>query len=317
MIVGKSLKIAALNWKVMLKSILCQILIAALTFAIAYVAMSETVNDIVNIYLQNNLGDFVANTFRSVVDGSFDSDAFSAELTSLIAQLRDDITAIRNYWGSVELSYVLFFVVFVIYRIFLSLTDVTAGCQIEEFMTSNARRPFTWYFVKKQGQMWLFAILQAVVALPLDLLIIFGTIGFYLTYLVAFASWTIIPAVIICAVLFAARFTLTSFCLPSVVCNADMGVEKAFRAGISTVIGRFWSVFWKNLLATAVIFALTVIGATYIKSPVATFLVATVPSLMIFYVLKCINFCEYFVATDRPFFSKRVDIYGTASVDTF
>lgn len=318
MIIGKSLKIAALNWKVMLKSILCQIVIAALVFSLAYVTMSDTVKDIVDIYLKNNLGDFIGNTFKSILDGSFDSDAFVTDVTALLAQLRYDITAIRNHWGSVELSYVLFFVIFVLYRVLLSLTDVTVGCQIEEFMTSNARGPFTWFFVKKQGETWLFAILQAVVALPLDLLIIFGTLGFYLTYLVAFASWTIIPAVIIGAVLFALRTTLTSFCLPSVVCNSDtLGVEKSFRLGISAVICRFWSVFWKNLLAVALIFALVLVSASFVKNATISFLIVTVPSLAIFFVLKCLNFTQYFETTDRSFFSKKVDIYGTASVDTF
>lgn len=312
MLLGKSLSIAASNWKVMLKSLVCQIIIVALTFSLGYFLFGEVAKQLAQIYLQNNVGDFISSTITSLSDGTFDSTSFAAQLTGMLANLRDEISLLENRWNSVELSYILFFVVFVFYRVLLSLTDVTVGCQVSEFMTSNAYRPFTWYFVKKQGEMWIFALLQVAVALPLDLLVIFGCMGFYLTYLVAFASWTIIPAIIIAALLFAARFTFTSLTLPSVVLrDSSTSVAKAFSKGLALSIERFFKVFFKNLLAISIILVLAIVGTTFITNPVWTAVVSVLPSLFIFFILKCVGFVEYFEASNQPYFHKYVDVYGS------
>lgn len=51
-------------------------------------------------------------------------------------------------WDRVEWSYISVIVLFLVYRMLVSFSDVPVSFQLYEYMTSNTARPFTWYFVK-------------------------------------------------------------------------------------------------------------------------------------------------------------------------
>lgn len=307
----KPLQLAAYNRKVLLKSILYQILLLALVIALGYLLFGELVDDIATVLRQNNVNEFVSETINSIIDASFDSEKFASRLGELISDVRNSIGSLRLPFGGVTMSYVLFCVIFVAYRLLVSLADVAAGCQLEEFMTSNAERPFTWFVVKKQAQTWKFALLQTLFALPLDILLFVGCVGFYLLFLVAFNWWTVIPVLALAVLLYAARLSLFAFCLPNTVCNPDMRAGKAFREGMAKSVSRFWQVFWKTLVTVCIILAIVLPCLLYIKTPVVSAALTSVVSFVMFFYLKCINIVEYFRADNRPFFYKTVYIEGT------
>ena len=197
------------------------------------------------------------------------------------------------------------------YRLLVYITDVTVDCQLDEFMTSNASRPFTWYFFKKQGRTWQFALLQIAFALPLDTLIACGSIGFYLLFLPAFNRWAIIPVAIIVLLLYVARLSLFAFCLPAVACETNLSTHMAFRRGLSLIVTRFWHVFWKTLIVVCLMAAISLVSILYVSNPIVSAVLSTVPNFVLFFYLKCINIVEYFRADNRPFFYKRVDVEGT------
>lgn len=306
----KSLSIASFNWKVLLKSLFCQLVVLVLMVAFVVTVFGAFAEDILRVVTEVRLTDFINSAASSIISGEFNGANFSAELTALITSLQENISSIRWPWGGVTLSYIVVILTFVVYRLFVSYSDVTAGCQIEEFMTSNASRPFAWFLLKKQGRTWAFSCLQLLCALPLDILIVTGTLGLYLLFLVAFGWWTIIPAVCIMVVLYAARHTFFAFCLPAVVCE-DMPTRKAFKHGMSMIVTRFWRVFWKTLIVICVMLVISVVGILYVDNGWVQTAVITVPNLMLFFCLKCINMVEYFEANNRPYFYKRMYIEGT------
>lgn len=306
----KPLILASRNWKVLLKSLVYQTLLLALMVALGYLVFGNLVDEIAVIIRDNNVGDFLSDAVNSIVSGEFDSNAFSSRLAELIADIRESIASLNIPFGGATMSYVLFCVIFVLYRLFVSLTDVAAACQLEEFMTSNAERPFTWFVIKKQGVTWKFALLQTAFALPLDLLIIFGCIGFYLLFLIAFNWWTIIPVAIIGLLFYVARLTLFSFTLPSVVCN-EGSVRMAFKQGLARSPLRFWHVFWKTLVVVALIAVIAVLSFMFVDNAIVKTVLTTVPSFALYFYIKCVNMVEYFRFDNRPFFYKRVEIEGT------
>lgn len=306
----KPLVLAAHNWKVLLKSIVYQVLLLALIVALGYLIFGNLVDDMAKVFSDNNVSGFLSDTVNSVISGDFDSERFAAQLGDLISNVRNSISSVRLPFGGVTMSYVLFCVIIVLYRLLVSLTDVAAACQLEEFMTSNAARPFSWFVIKKQAVTWKFALLQTAFALPLDLLIATGCIGFYLLFLLAFNWWSIIPVAAIALLMYVARLTMFAYTLPSVVCN-DGSVRVAFKKGLARGAMRFWHVFWKNLIVVCLMAAIAVVSVMFIANPIVKTVVTTVPAFVLFFYMKCINMVEYFRFDNKPFFYKRVEIEGT------
>ena len=306
----KSLKLASHNWKVLLKSILYQALLLALFIALGNLIFGRFFDEITKLIRENHVRDFLYNTINSIFSAEFNSEQFAAELVDVIAKIQQAISSVGAPWGGVTLSYVLVIVIFVIYRILVSLVDVACGHQLEEFMTANAERPLTWFFIKKQGRSWKFVLLQTAFVLPLDILIFSGSVGFYLLFLIAFNWWTIIPVAVIAFLFYVMRQTLFAFCLPAVVCE-DLPTGKAFSLGLSKIMARFWHVFWKTLVVMCLMVVITVVSLMFIKNPIVSTIVLIVINFVLFFYLKCVNIVEYFQADNRPYFYKRVDIEGT------
>lgn len=305
----KSLSIASFNWKVLFKSLFCQVLVLVLILAFVVTVFGGLATDILNVITASGIADFIQQTVSAIIDGTFDSSVFTQNLNGLISNIQQNIGSIRHPWGGMTLSYILVFVTMLVYRLFVAYTDVTVACQIEEFMTSNAERPFLWFLLKKQGRTWGFICLQLVLTLPLDIILLTGSIGLYLLFLVAFRWWTIIPAMIILVLLYAARQTMFAFCLPSVVCE-ETSVRQAFKKGLSQIAFRFWHVFWKTLIIMCLMLVISLVGVMFVGNGWALTAVVTVPNFILFFVLKCVNFVEYFESNNRPYFHKRIAIDG-------
>ena len=306
----KSLSIASFNWKVLLKSLFCQVLVLVLMVAFVVTVFGALAGDILRVVSEIGVTDFINSTASAIIGGEFSSEVFSAELTAMIDSLRENIKTIRWPWGGVTMSYIVVALTLIVYRLFVSYADVTAACQIEEFMTSNASRPFMWFLLKKQGRTWAFSCLQLLCTLPLDILIVTGSLGLYILFLVAFGWWTIIPVVCLMVVLYAARHTFFAFCLPAVA-SEDMPTRQAFKYGVSLIANRFWRVFWKTLIIISLMLVISVVGILYVNNGYVQTAVITVPNLILFFYLKCINMVEYFEANNRPYFHKRMYIEGT------
>ncbi|MCX4287738.1 MAG: hypothetical protein OSJ68_10735, partial [Clostridia bacterium] len=76
----KSLSLASYNWKVLLKSLVCQIGILALVLALGFVLFGDTANDILRVFSESKISEFVSYTVSSIFEGNFVSEQFTAEL---------------------------------------------------------------------------------------------------------------------------------------------------------------------------------------------------------------------------------------------
>lgn len=310
MTLGKSLRLSACNWKVLVKSVICQVLIYALVAALCATAFGGIIAEVTKAIEKSGIVDFVKQTIAHIADGTFDPNTFSDGVKDIVSSLQSAIGDIKGLFGSMEATYAVLFLVVLAYRMLIAVTDVTTGFQLEEFMTSNATRPFSWFFFKKQRQTWEFCALQMVFTLPLDMTIVFGCLGFYLLFLVTFRWWTIIPIAIVGVLLYTARLTLFAFCLPAVV-TEGVSVREAFRTGLSTVFRRFGQVYAKTLLVVVVMLAFLTCSIVFIPDAYGLSFLGVLPGFVLFFVLKNIDMCEYFEATNRPYFSKVMDVEGT------
>lgn len=308
---GKSLSVAACNWKVLLKSLVCQTIVLALCLAVVSSFWGGAISDLIGLMQNGTIVNFVNDTIKSVADGSFDANVFADNFNKVIAAVGNEVAEIAKEFGNLNLTVLVAFCLLVAYRMLVAVTDVTVECQLDEFLTSNASRPFSWFFFKKHGETWKFMLLQTAFALPLDALIIFGCAGFYLMFAIMLSWWAIIPVAILALVLYTARLTLFAFTLPAVATEKNMKTGDAFRSGISLVVKRFWRVFAKNFVVVILIATMFVVSVLFVDNTFWAAFLSVAPGFVLFFVLKCINICEYFEATDRPYFYKVMMIDGT------
>lgn len=307
---NKILSLSAHNWKVMLKALFCQVVILALILALGFLVFGGVLDELVKVVQAGGWGDFISETVISISDGTFSGTAFSGSLAYCIEQTRAAIESIPNMWDRVEWSYISVIVLFLVYRMLVSFSDVPVSFQLYEYMTSNTARPFTWYFVKKFGESCRFVLLQTVISVLLDLLIVAGGVTICLVFVTMLKWWTIIPGILITVFLYSMRQAYCAFWLPSIA-TENMGIRQSLINGLTVIPKRFWRVFWKTFLIIVVMAAITVVSVVFLDDYVAKLILATVPNLCLFFLLKCVNMAEYFEATERPYFFKTVYVEGT------
>lgn len=279
--------------------------------ALSYLIFGGFVDDVVKIFAAGNWGKLVTDTFNAIANHTFDSAVFADQLRLNLEQMIKSIQSIPNIWNRVEVSYVSFILIICLYRVLISFSDVTVGFQLHEFMTANTSRPFFWFFIKKHGESWRFVLLQMLITLPLDFLLIIGGVSIGMMLCLFFGIWALVPASLIILVLYALRQTTFAFWLPALVTDSDGKVVVGLKKGLSVIPYRFGKVFWQWLVGSTVIFAVTVLSVVYIDNPVVMMVASSLPSFIVYYVLKCVNFAEYFAHFNRPFFHKRLDVEGT------
>lgn len=306
----KAFVLSAYNWQVMLKALVCQVLILALIASLCFMLFGGLVEDCLETFSALNLDDFIADTITAIISAEFDVDEFSAQFSEVVEQVRTAIESIPNVWNRVEVSYVACVFLFFVYRMLVSLPDVSVGCQIDEFMTSNATRPFSWYFVKKWSSTLSFVCLQTLLALPLDLCVILISASVCVLLALFMGSYAVIPALVLALVLYSVRHSYFAFWLPT-LSSEKLGASKSLIKSVSLIPYRFWHVFWKTLVLVCLMAACISLSVVFLDNNLLKVVLCTVPNFVLFFILKCVNFVEYFNATNRPFFSKKVNVEGT------
>lgn len=310
MLLNKSFVLAANNWKVMIKALTCQLIILALVVACCFLIFGSVTDNIINVFAAGGWDQFLSDTVKSIADASFNGNDFASGLATCIDKTQEAIEAIPNMWNTVEVSYISFLAICLLYRVLISFSDVAVSFQLNEFMTSNAERPFVWFFFKKFWESLAFSSLQMLVTLPLDFLVVLGSTGVCLIFVLTLKWWSIIPALLIFLVLYSARQAYLAFWLPAIAAE-ETKISQALKKGLATIPYRFWHVFWKNFVIIVVMAIIAVVGVVFVRNNVLKVVVSFVPNLILFFLLKCINFVEYFEATHRPYFYRRVEVEGT------
>lgn len=312
MLFSKTLRIALVNWKAFVKSLLFQVLALALFVALATFAFGPITQDVLNAFQSNGVNDTIAHTVQSLVNGTFNVDHFiNEDLSSLTMSIKQAIESVPNMWNRVEVSVIICIVVFLIYRFLVSCTDIAVGYQIDEFMSSNSARPFTWFLFKKAGRSVAFVGLQLLLALVFDTLIIGASVTMGIICMLIFGWWAIIPVALIAVVLYAMRHTVMSFCLPSVVCNDSQKVGVAFRDGLALVIKNLGKVFGRTLLVVAVLVVTSAVAYLFNENRLIALAISAVVNFVLFFIIKCLNFVLYYEVNNQPYFFKPILLEGT------
>lgn len=308
---GKTLSIAAYNWALLVKTLVVQSIMIAIVVGICMIFIQPIFNTTLAIIEQLEIGFFVDTIVSDISGGNYDSAAIATIVTDKFAQLKTILDEMPDYFNRVELSYLLLLGLLCLYRMMISSADVSVGYTLAEFMSTNAKRPFSWYFLIELRQSLSFAFFQFLIAFPLDFVVFFSMVGFYVLFLTAFGWVTIIPALVVGLILFSLRNAMLAFWLPSITVE-KMTVRKALANNFSVLSKGFGRVFLKNLAVFAIMTLFLVVVNYFFLSVIAV-ICSAIFSLIAYYILKCINMVEYFNVQQLPYFSKKISIYGVDS----
>ncbi len=313
MLFGKTLRIALVNWKAFLKSLMFQFLSLGLFLALAFFAFGSLAEDVLNAFQTNGVSDTIAHSVQALLNGTFNVDHFiNEDLKGLVDSIKTAIESVPNMWNRVEVSVIICLFAYLLYRFLVSFTDIAVGYQIDEFMSSNTARPFTWFLLKKAGKSVAFVGWQMLLSIVFDTLIVAGSVAMATICMFIFGWGAIIPVLVIAVLLYAIRHAFMAFCLPSVVYNDDAKkVGTAFGEGLSLAIKHFGKVFLHTLIVIVVMTVLTAVAYLFNENRWISLSLSTVVNFVLFYVIKCLNFVLYYESNNYPYFFKPILLEGT------
>lgn len=299
------LSISANNGGYFVRALIVQAIIIAIIVGLFSVFIPPVITAVVEIIEQLDITGFVDEFLTIYNDGDFSSSDLAILFADKIDSIQETVESMPALWQRVEASLLIFFVLLCGYRMLVSLPDVPIACCINEFMSTNSRRPVIWYFAKRIGVTLRFCLLQFLVAFPLDLIVVFSTLGFALMLAMFWGVGSVYVSLAVGVVLFSLRYTMLAFWLPSIAVD-NMGVRSALKNNFVVLSKCFWPLFIRN----AIIIAIMLVGSLFINScfpfDIAATIINTVVVLLLFYVIKCINISAYYEALERPYFSKKL-----------
>jgi hypothetical protein len=312
MLFSKTVRIALANWKAFLKSLLFQFLSLGLFLALAMFAFGPIAHDVLNAFQSNGVNDTIAHTLQSLTEGTFNVEHFlNEDLKNFTLSIKQAFESVPNMWNRVEVSVAICILVYLLYRFFVSFTDVAVGHQINEFMSSNTERPFSWFLIKKAFRSTKFVGLQMLLAIVADTLVIAASVAMAILCMLIFGWWAIIPVIVIGVFLYAVRHAFMAFCLPSVVHNDTTSTKVAFRQGLSLAVEHFNKIFLRTLLVIVVLAVTTGIAYLFNENRWLALAIDTVVNFVLFFILKCLNFVMYYEVNNQPYFFKPILLEGT------
>ncbi|MCM1043535.1 MAG: hypothetical protein NC350_04945 [Corallococcus sp.] len=309
---GKAFGLSATCWKLMVKTVVCQVLLIALVIALCLLIVGGLFETVMTAVNEIRFAEAVETVVDGIKSGNFNGDILGQAADILLQDFGKVLEQLPQLFGRMELAYLMLILIYVACRMLVASSDIAVYCSLGEFMTTNYIRPFTWYFVKKLGKSFRFVLLQAVTAILLDFVIIFSTVGFSLL-LLPFGSWTFVPALVLGIALYAMRLTLLSLWAPSIVME-NVGVGKGLGNGFASVTKCFWSVYVKTF-AVVCVMAIVTVGANWLLPSAITAAVTAAIDLIAFYLLKCVNMVEYFESKQLPYFYKKLKMFGLEEVE--
>ena len=312
MLFSKTFRIALANWKVLIKSLIFQFLSLALFVSLASFAFGPLVEDVIQAFQSNGVSETIAHTVQSLAQGTFNTEHFlNEDLKTLVLSIKTAFESVPNIWNRVEISVAICIAVYLLSRFLGSFTDVAVGYQIDEFMSSNTERPFSWFLLKKAGKSVAFVGLQMLLAIVADTLIIGASVAMAIICMLIFGWWAIIPVIVIGVLLYAIRHGLMAFCLPSVVYNDASKVGPAFRQGLANAIQNFRKILPRTLLVIAVMVVTSAIAYLFNENRWIALAISSAVNFLLFFVIKCLNFVLYYECNTHPYFYKRILLEGT------
>ena len=246
--IKNALKIFFKNYTLVLKVAVTQLIFIAIIFGTGALLASDMIVDVNTGLTQFGIIDKINVIVSEISSGNFDAQRFNL----LTTELRDALFA----WGaSVDFFYqmvavsVLVILAMILFTVYCTnFYMVPFNQNLHDFMSTSAKIPYLWRFVKSFGKSAKTQLVYVLFPLMLDLFIIVGSLGAYSMVLSMLGLSGVILTIAILLVLLSLRKTLFAFWIPAMVIN-QLPVVASMKEGFKLLADCFGKVFMRILSA--------------------------------------------------------------------
>ena len=252
--ITNAIKIFFKNYTLVLKVAITQLIFIAVIFGTGALLASDMIVDVNTGLTEFGIIDKLSVIVSEISSGSFDAQRFQL----LTTELQEAVFA----WGaSIDFFYEM---VAISVLVILGMILVTVYCtnfymvpfnqNLHDFMSTSAKIPYFWRFVKSFGTSAKTQLVYVAFPLLLDLFIIIGTFGAYSLILSMLGLGGVVLTIAILIVLLTLRKTLFAFWIPAMVIN-QLPVVTSMKEGFKLLADGFGKVFARILSAMLLVVA--------------------------------------------------------------
>jgi len=300
----KALRLSLSCWNTMVKGLVMQLCVLFLMVALSVFLFGNLTTEVLTAFENLGVLNTVSDALQSIVSGTLTSQAITQYVDKLSQGIAGVIEAIPNLFNRIEFAYAIFVLILCVMYMLVTLPSMPVNYALGEFMQTNAKRPITWYVFKKLGINLGYVSYRMIYAGIFNMLIVFSFVGFYILSSVVLSHYAFYFALFMAIVLLSAKSTFFAFWLPTLT-TEGLSVRRSMSQGIATVITRFWHVFYKIIIVNVITLELIIVLAYFFPHQ-AMVAVSVVLLLIAGYVTQCIGMVEYFEATRRKYFYKKL-----------
>ena len=256
--IKNALKIFCKNYTLVLKVAITQLIFIAIIFGLGALLASDMIVDINNGLIEFGVLEKLNVIVSEISSGSFDAKRFSLLTTELQEAIFAWGASVDFFYQVVAVSVLVIFAVLLVTVYFANFYMVPFNQNLHDFMSTSAKIPYVWRFVKSFGKSAKTQLVYVIFPLMLDLFIILGTLGAYSLVFSMLGLGGVILSVVTLILLITLRKTLFAFWIPAMVIN-QLPVIQSMKEGFKLLADGFGKVFSRILTAMILITAFSVI----------------------------------------------------------
>ena len=246
--IKNALKIFFKNYNLVLKVAITQLIFIAVIFGTGALLASDMIVDVNTGLTEFGIIDKLSVIIGEISSGNFDAQRFQLLTTELQESIFEWGASIDFFYQMVALSVLVILAMVLLTVYCTNFYMVPFNQNLHDFMSTSAKIPYLWRFVKSFGKSAKTQLVYVAFPLLLDMFIIVGTLGAYSMIFSLLGLGGVILTIAILLVLLSLRKTLFAFWIPAMVIN-ELPVIASMKEGFKLLADGFGKVFMRILSA--------------------------------------------------------------------
>ncbi|MBR2371869.1 MAG: hypothetical protein IKA90_03260 [Clostridia bacterium] len=246
--IKNALKIFFKNYNLVLKVAITQLIFIAVIFGTGALLASDMIVDVNTGLTEFGIIDKLSVIIGEISSGNFDAQRFQLLTTELQESIFEWGASVDFFYQMVALSVLVILAMVLLTVYCTNFYMVPFNQNLHDFMSTSAKIPYLWRFVKSFGKSAKTQLVYVAFPLLLDMFIIVGTLGAYSMIFSLLGLGGVILTIAILLVLLSLRKTLFAFWIPAMVIN-ELPVIASMKEGFKLLADGFGKVFMRILSA--------------------------------------------------------------------
>ena len=256
--IKNALKIFFKNYSLVLKVAVTQLIFIAIIFGAGALLASNMIVDVNSGLIEFGIIDKLNVIVSEISSGNFDTARFNLLTTELQKAIFSWGTSVDFFYRVIAVSVLVVFAMVLVTAYFANFYMVPFNQNLHDFMSTSAKIPYVWRFVKSFGKSAKTQLVYMVFPFMLDLFIISGVMGAYSMVFSMLGLLGVFLSLAIMILLLTLRKTLFAFWIPAMVIN-ELPVIPSMKEGFKLLADGFGKVFARILSAMILVTAFVMI----------------------------------------------------------